>query len=98
MWGARRLLTAGSPVPAMLQLFVLALVATAVQFRVIALIVAVVTGWIGFSRGSVGTPVLLVSNRVECAPDRASPCATTHLVQRRSARWWFGQSSTAAIL
>jgi hypothetical protein len=79
-------------------LFVPAQVATVVQFRVIALIVAVVTGWIGFSGGSVGTPVLLVSNLVECAADRASPCATTHPVQRRSPRWWFGQSSTAAIL
>jgi hypothetical protein len=46
-------------------------VATVVQFRVIVLTVAVVTGWIGFSRGLVGTPVLLVSNLVECAADRA---------------------------
>jgi hypothetical protein len=40
-------------VPATLQLFVLARVAIVAQFRVIALIVAVVTGWIGFSRGSI---------------------------------------------
>jgi hypothetical protein len=45
-----------------LLLFVLAQIATVAEFGVIALLIAIFTTWIGFNRGSVGTPILLVSN------------------------------------
>jgi hypothetical protein len=45
-----------------LLLFVLAQVATVEQFGTVALLVAIMMGYIGFNRGSVGTPVLLASN------------------------------------
>jgi O-antigen/teichoic acid export membrane protein len=45
-----------------LLLFVLAQLATVAQFGVISLLIAIVTAWVGFNRGAVGTPVLLVSN------------------------------------
>ncbi|MFN3006022.1 hypothetical protein [Mycolicibacterium wolinskyi] len=45
-----------------LLLFVLAQVATVSEFGVVSLQIAIVMAWIGFNRGAVGTPVLLVSN------------------------------------
>src|SRR3954467_4188048 len=44
-----------------LLLFVLAQAATVAEFGVIALLVAIVFTWIGFNRGSLATPILLVS-------------------------------------
>lgn len=45
-----------------LLLFVLAQVATVSEFGVLSLQIAIVMAWIGFNRGAVGTPILLVSN------------------------------------
>jgi hypothetical protein len=45
-----------------LLLFVLAQVATVEQFGIVALLVAIMMAYIGFNRGSIGTPVLLSSN------------------------------------
>ncbi|MHC9291446.1 hypothetical protein ACRCUN_03220 [Mycobacterium sp. LTG2003] len=45
-----------------LLLFVLAQVATVSEFGVVSLQIAIVMAWIGFNRGAVGTPILLVSN------------------------------------
>ena len=45
-----------------LLLFALARVTTVGQFGVAALLVAVLSAWIGFNRGALGTPILLISN------------------------------------
>lgn len=45
-----------------LLLFVLAQVASVSEFGILSLQIAIVMAWIGFNRGAVGTPVLLVSN------------------------------------
>ena len=45
-----------------LLLFVLAQIASVAEFGVIAVLVAIYTTWIGFNRGSMGTPILLASN------------------------------------
>jgi hypothetical protein len=44
-----------------LLLFVLARAATVEEFGVIALLITVVFTWVGFNRGALGTPILLVS-------------------------------------